>query len=254
MANFPFVPGNDSANNLQKSIEGAEQGATPITPIAGRRKLYARNDGWYQVNSAGSANKLGDVTGAASALGDEIALFNLTTGKIIKAATGTGFVKVTGGVFQTPSANISTSSIIGRTDGSAPSSANIGYTLVASAATPQAQTNTSTPRTVASLLAVPTGYWMLSATCQVRANTTSFTDNTNFAISGTPAAFTGTTDGLDRFSIAATSSTQYTSGSIACYIFNVTTVSKDFFLVAQCTYSGANHPSFLGTITAVRIA
>lgn len=49
------------------------------------------------------------VAGVASSVDGEIALFNSTTGKIIKRATGTGFVKSTSGVFST-SSNISLTS------------------------------------------------------------------------------------------------------------------------------------------------
>lgn len=49
---------------------------------------------------------LGDVTGQASSVDSEIALFSGTGGKTIKRATGTGFVKVTSGVMGTPAATI----------------------------------------------------------------------------------------------------------------------------------------------------
>ena len=44
----------------------------------------------------------GDVTGQASSVDSEIALFSGTGGKTIKRATGTGLVSVVNGVFQTP--------------------------------------------------------------------------------------------------------------------------------------------------------
>jgi hypothetical protein len=255
MANFPFVPGNDSANNLQKSIEGAEQGTTPITPASGRRKLYARSDGWYEVDSAGTARKFsGDVTGAASVLGDEIALFNLTTGKIIKAATGTGFVKVVNGVFQAPSANISTAQVAGRTDGSTVVAPFIGQTIIATSGSPVVSTASTNTMNVVGVLTVPQGKWMLSGLCQFRPNSTSYTDNSQFAIHDTAATFTGTVEGVTRTSVAQTSSTQFTSASIPCVIVTVLTASKDYFLIASSTYSGVNHPSFIGTLQGVRIA
>ncbi len=46
----------------------------------------------------------GDVVGPASSVASEITLFDGTTGKLIKRATGTGFVKVVSGVMQTPAA------------------------------------------------------------------------------------------------------------------------------------------------------
>ncbi len=46
----------------------------------------------------------GDVVGPSSSVASEITLFDGTTGKLIKRATGTGFVKVVSGVYQTPAA------------------------------------------------------------------------------------------------------------------------------------------------------
>ena len=58
-------------------------------------------------STVSSSGGTGDVNGPAGGLtGDEIALFSGSGGKTIKAATGTGYVKVTGGIFQTPSASI----------------------------------------------------------------------------------------------------------------------------------------------------
>ena len=44
----------------------------------------------------------GDVIGVASSVDSEVVLFSGTGGKTIKRATGTGIVKVTNGVYQTP--------------------------------------------------------------------------------------------------------------------------------------------------------
>lgn len=46
----------------------------------------------------------GDVTGPASAVDNQIALFNLTTGKVIKAATSSGIAVLTSGVLSTTTA------------------------------------------------------------------------------------------------------------------------------------------------------
>lgn len=54
----------------------------------------------------GPQGAAGEVTGAASSVDSEIALFSGTTGKVIKRATGTGYAKVSSGVFQTPAATI----------------------------------------------------------------------------------------------------------------------------------------------------
>lgn len=50
------------------------------------------------------------VDGPTSSVNNELVLFNGTTGKLIKSATGTGVAKVTSGVFSTGSVNISTGS------------------------------------------------------------------------------------------------------------------------------------------------
>lgn len=52
----------------------------------------------------------GDVTGPASSVDSEIVLFDGTTGKDLKRATGTGFVKVVSGVMQTPNASVNLTS------------------------------------------------------------------------------------------------------------------------------------------------
>lgn len=60
---------------------------------------YLKYDGSCSTPSGG-----GDVSGQASSVDSEIALFSGTGGKTIKRATGTGYVKVTSGVMQTPAA------------------------------------------------------------------------------------------------------------------------------------------------------
>ncbi len=63
------------------------------TPSA---STYLRGD-----NTWASVSGSGDVTGPASSIDSEIALFDLTTGKLIKRATGTGVAIVTSGVLST---------------------------------------------------------------------------------------------------------------------------------------------------------
>lgn len=48
----------------------------------------------------------GDVVGPASSVNSEIVLFDGTTGKLVKSATGTGVVKSTSGVFSTSNVNL----------------------------------------------------------------------------------------------------------------------------------------------------
>lgn len=57
-----------------------------------------------------TVNSGGDVVGPASSVDSEIALFDSTTGKLLKRATGTGFIKAVSGVYQTPSSTVSLTS------------------------------------------------------------------------------------------------------------------------------------------------
>lgn len=66
---------------------------------------YLTTDG--SVASWGTISGTGDVSGPSSSVDSEIALFSSTTGKVIKRATGTGFVKVSSGVMQTPASTVS---------------------------------------------------------------------------------------------------------------------------------------------------
>lgn len=54
----------------------------------------------------GDLSAQGNVVGQSSSVDSEIALFSGTTGKIIKRATGTGYVKVSSGVYQTPASTV----------------------------------------------------------------------------------------------------------------------------------------------------
>jgi hypothetical protein len=53
---MPHISDSDNVD----SIHLQEQGATPSTPDAGYRRLYAKSDGIYQVDSSGTETKLGD--------------------------------------------------------------------------------------------------------------------------------------------------------------------------------------------------
>jgi hypothetical protein len=80
--------------------------STPANPSANYNKLYVKSDDkLYILTSAGVETLVGpsaaggDVSSnTATSVDSEIALFNGTTGKSIKRATGTGFAKVTSGV------------------------------------------------------------------------------------------------------------------------------------------------------------
>lgn len=58
----------------------------------------ARSGANYKITAGSIAALGGDVDGPASAVDNQIALFNSTTGKLIKAATTTGLLKASSGV------------------------------------------------------------------------------------------------------------------------------------------------------------
>lgn len=87
-----------------------DEGAAAATPATGKTAVYVKTDGKvYAKDDAGTEYNLtasgsGDVVGPASSVDSEIALFNSTTGKLIKSATTTGIVKATSGVIGAASA------------------------------------------------------------------------------------------------------------------------------------------------------
>jgi hypothetical protein len=135
---YPFIPGDDSAYNLQKGVDLKEE-TTLVTPASGRRKMYAKSDGFYEKDSTGTERKFsGDVTGQASSVDSEIALFSGTGGKTIKRATGTGYVKVLSGVLQTPSATIPGADVVTATStaaGAVPKYSEGSFTYTATSST-----------------------------------------------------------------------------------------------------------------------
>lgn len=79
-----------SASNLP--VSGAVTGE--VVFVLDTATLYY----WDGLAWQGLVDGLADVSGPASSTDGQLALFNLTTGKIIKAATGTGYVKSASGV------------------------------------------------------------------------------------------------------------------------------------------------------------
>jgi hypothetical protein len=62
---------------------------------------FLKRDGTTVVGAAPGGGGLGNVVGPASSVDSEFALFDSTTGKLLKRATGSGFVKATSGVYST---------------------------------------------------------------------------------------------------------------------------------------------------------
>lgn len=86
------------------SGSGGTQGAVPA-PAAGdaaANKFLNADGTWKTAPGAGGGS--GDVVGPASSVASEIVLFDGTTGKLVKRATGSGIVKATSGVYSTVTA------------------------------------------------------------------------------------------------------------------------------------------------------
>jgi hypothetical protein len=77
-------------------IEGKEI-TKPSNPASGRRLIYPKTGGWYDLSSAGAESLLGNVVGPASATDGNLALFDGTTGKLIKDGGALNIMDVVGG-------------------------------------------------------------------------------------------------------------------------------------------------------------
>ena len=84
-----------AANSDLPAMSATVGGAVPTPP--NNTTTFLRGDGTFAAPSAGS----GDVTGPASSVDSEIALFSSTTGKVIKRASNTGILKASSGVIAT---------------------------------------------------------------------------------------------------------------------------------------------------------
>lgn len=118
--------GSTAANRI---ITGT---GTDITVAAGASLLLKYDSAasrWRVVGAAGSG-----VTGPGTSVDSEVALFNGTTGGVIKRASGTGYVKVTSGVFQTPSPNVPARDVLGDTTGTSVPTGYIGEKISFSSA------------------------------------------------------------------------------------------------------------------------
>lgn len=95
----PIIVKNDSTGTAVKRIL---TGSGANVTLDNNKTLIFSYDSntsrWMLVGGTGST---GDVAGPSSSVDSEIALFDSTTGKLIKRATGSGFVKASSGVYST---------------------------------------------------------------------------------------------------------------------------------------------------------
>ncbi len=110
--NYPVSGGGGGSSYWADAV--ATFASLPVSgTVVGEIRLVLDTSDLYEWN--GSAwvritENTADVTGPASSVDSEIAIYNGVTGKIIKRATGTGFVKVVSGVMQAPVASVSLTS------------------------------------------------------------------------------------------------------------------------------------------------
>lgn len=146
------------------------------------------------------------VTGPSSSVDSEISLFNGTSGNVIKRATGTGYIKVSSGVYQTPSATVPL------TDLAAQSASTIVANITGGSASPTA----ATPASVMALSNALTGYVAGAGTVtgadsiltaiqkldgNIITNSMIGSGTTQAATSGTAIDFTGIPSGVKRVTV-----------------------------------------------------
>lgn len=108
---------NDSSVSAAASDQIITTDGSAITIADKTPQAFVYDSGqskWVVWGGGGGGGGSGDVVGAASSNDGEIVLFNSTSGKLIKAATGSGFVKATSGVYSTAS-SINLTSDVGAT-------------------------------------------------------------------------------------------------------------------------------------------
>lgn len=132
-----------------------------------------------------SIGALGNVTGQASSVDSEIALFSGTGGKTIKRATGTGYVKVTSGVIGTPAATVPLTDIATQAANTVLANATAGtaaptaVALSASTVLGRDASGNISALTLGGGLTATSG--VLSQTGRVRISSTTYTTNTTLS-------------------------------------------------------------------------
>ena len=163
---------------LQGSYEDWTHSAAPGAPSAGRLRMYVKSDNKVYIQTpAGSETALlrtgdaggGDVVGPALSVNNEIALYSSTTGKVVQRATGTGYVKVSSGVYQTPSASVPARDVLGDTSGTTVPSGYIGETRAFTSRTTTGSSGATVVNTSA-LDTLPAGVWLLQARASCSVN------------------------------------------------------------------------------------
>lgn len=99
---FVYIPPTGSGGSTYWGDAVASFANLPVAGDATGQCVYVIDDraiyAWDGAAWVVVVNGVADVQGPASSVDNQIALFNLTTGKIIKAASGTGYVKAASGV------------------------------------------------------------------------------------------------------------------------------------------------------------
>jgi hypothetical protein len=127
----------DLAKNSLNNARIQNLAADPGTPVVGQQYFNTGSNKLRTYNGStwdeyGTSTASGDVTGPASSVDSEVALFSSTTGKVIKRATGSGIAKLTSGVLGTATAG---SDYVAATTGSAIQKASSGNLTAATAGT-----------------------------------------------------------------------------------------------------------------------